>query len=177
MSNSLVCKNAILAVITLAITIGIVYSAENISNEEYSQSHIKTRSVVSKSSNAIVPAGEHISASLTDIISSESAYRGQKVILLIGDDYKYNNKVIAPKGSYISGTIIGLNNQDDSSEVSITIRFMQITTPSGLIIPISSIVKVNADDNKTIELPANSNLEITLTQPITLTEINYSYEY
>lgn len=92
----------------------------------------------------MVPAGATVKAMLTAPLSSEYTTTGQTVTLVLNNDFYYSNKLIAPAGSTIYGTVIesskakrgGINGK-------LCVRFNQIYTPYGTQIPISAVIKTN----------------------------------
>lgn len=92
-----------------------------------------------------VPAGTSFPATATMEISSESLTLGQSVCIALAQDFHYNNTLVAPMGSSINGTVVqvkksgraGINGQ-------LMIRFTNIITPYGQMIPISA--KIQTDD-------------------------------
>lgn len=91
-----------------------------------------------------VPAGEHISAVVTSPISSETMLVGQNVTMALGTDFYYNNNLIAPAGSSVTGTVIEVSKAKHGSlNGKLLIRFTQITTPYGAQIPISAVIKTS----------------------------------
>ncbi len=93
----------------------------------------------------MVPSGTKIPATATMELSSESLVLGQSVMAAITSDFYYNNTLIAPVGSSVNGTVIqvkkagraGVNGQ-------LMIKFTNITTPYGKMIPISA--KIQTED-------------------------------
>ena len=160
----------------------------------------------------------------------------------LGSDFYYNNKLIAPAGSTVTGTVIEASKaKHGSMNGKLCVRFSQITTPVGTQIPISAVIKTNDnsgvlvggtkmdvtkeytkdlavgsaagalsglvfgalaggdklgrgvalgtavgaggglaksvwDKGNNVTIPANAGVELVLTQPITATASNYSYE-
>ena len=195
-----------------------------------------------KGSVVMVPAGATVSAVLTTPISSEYTTVGQTVNLAIGSDFKYGDKLIAPAGSTITGTVIEASKaKHGSMNGNLCVRFTQITTPYGTQIPINAVIKTEDgtgvlvggtkmdvtkeyakdlavgsaagalsglvfgalaggdklgrgvalgtavgaggglvksawDKGNDVEIPANSVIEILLTQPVTASSSNYYYE-
>ena len=92
----------------------------------------------------MVPAGTTVKAMLTAPLSSEYTTSGQTVSLALNNDFYYEDKLIAPAGSTIYGTVIesskakrgGINGK-------LCVRFSQIYTPYGTQIPISAVIKTN----------------------------------
>lgn len=93
-----------------------------------------------------VPAGAVTSVMLTSPLSTETTMVGSPVGATLVQDFVYNNKVIAQKGSTVSGTVVkarkaGIANRDGQIQVV----FNNITTPQGYNIPINAVFKT--DDN------------------------------
>ena len=188
-----------------------------------------------------VPAGSNFNATLTTELSSASLTVGQPVYMVLGHDFYYGDKLVAPSGSSVSGTVIEVQSaQHGSINGKLSVRFNQITTPMGTVIPISAVIKTDdnsgvlvggtktdvakeytkdlavgsaagalsglvfgalaggsigrgaalgtavgaggglvksaIDKGKDVDIPANSNVELYLTQPITVSASNYSFE-
>ncbi len=187
-----------------------------------------------------VPAGTKVDIVVTSPISSEYTTLGQNVSVALGSDFYYNNKLVAPAGSTVSGIVIESSKaKRGSMNGKLAIRFTQILTPYGVAIPISGIiattdntgvliggtkadvakdyakdlavgsaggavtgvvfgalsggsvgrgaalgtavgagaglVKSVWDKGDDVILPANSKLDIVLTQPITVNPASYDY--
>lgn len=194
-----------------------------------------------KGSVVTVPAGASFPAMLTYELSSANAATGQAVTMALNKDFYYNNKLIAPSGSIVNGTVVEVTHAKHGSlNGKICVRFTQIITPMGTQIPISAVIKTDdnsgvltagtkmdvtknyakdlavgsaagalsgvvfgalaggsvgrgaalgtavgaggglvkaaIDKGSDVVIPANSSLEIMLTQPITAAASNYSYE-
>lgn len=88
-----------------------------------------------------VPAGTKIGIVTTSPISSEFVTLGQNVSAALNSDFYYNNKLIAPAGSVVTGTVIEANSaKRGSMNGKLAIRFTQIITPYGVVIPVSAII-------------------------------------
>ena len=88
-----------------------------------------------------VPQGTKTSAVLSQNLNSQSCSTGTNVYATLNNDFKYNSKVIAPKGSMVSGTVVkckkaGIGNRNGQIQV----RFTNIRTPQGYNIPISAMI-------------------------------------
>ena len=188
-----------------------------------------------------VPAGAVVPIVTTRELSSTNLTQGQLVQLALGSDFYYENKLIAPAGSTVSGTVTtckqatwgGINGK-------LKITFTQITTPQGIQIPINGVIKTSdgtgllvggtkldvtkeyakdaaagaavgalsglvlgalsggsvgqgaalgtavgaggglikggATKGTDVSIPANSSVDIILTQPITVQPSSYSFE-
>ena len=188
----------------------------------------------------MVPSGVLMPAMTTVPISSNSAVVGQAVHLVLGSDFYYNNQLIAPAGSSVSGSIVEVSKaKRGSMNGKLCVRFTQILTPYGNQIPISAVIKTDDmsgvlvggtkldvtkdyakdlaagsaagalsglvfgalaggevgrgaalgtavgaggglvksiwDKGNDVEIPANANIELILTQPITTTNSSYGY--
>ena len=247
-------KNKILATVMILSlsSINLAYAAANYSFEQmqpqpvYNSNYVQQPMQYSSSQplhgNVImVPAGTSMPAMLTTPISSASASVGQAVTMALNSDFYYNNKLIAPVGSMISGTVIEASKaKRGSMNGKLSIRFTQIFTPYGTQIPISAVIKTDDntgvliggtkldvtkdyakdlaagsaagalsglvfgalaggnvgrgaalgtavgaggglvksvwDKGNDVEIPANSCIDLMLTQPITVSTSGYSYE-
>lgn len=88
-----------------------------------------------------VPAGTKINIVTTSPISSEYVTLGQTVSAALSKDFYYNNKLVAPAGSVVSGMVIEASSaKRGSMNGKLAIRFTQIVTPYGVVIPISAII-------------------------------------
>ena len=129
-------------------------------NSQYVQQPMQYSSSQPLHGNVVmVPAGSSLPAMLTAPISSANASAGQSVSLVLNSDYYYNNKLIAPAGSTVSGTIIEASKaKRGSMNGKLCIRFTQIYTPYGTQIPISAVIKT--DDNTGV-LIGGTKLDVT----------------
>lgn len=234
------------------ITLNPVFAASNYSfqqpqtqpvyNSQYVQYPMQySTSQPLQGSVIMVPAGTALPAMLMTPLSSASAAVGQGVTMALNSDFYYNNKLIAPAGSTISGTVIEASRaKRGSMNGKLSIRFTQIFTPYGTQIPISAVIKTDDnsgvliggtkmdvtkeyakdlavgsatgalsglvfgalaggnvgrgaalgtavgaggglvksvwDKGNDVEIPANSCIDLMLTQPITVSASSYSYE-
>jgi hypothetical protein len=91
-----------------------------------------------------VPAGTNLPAVVSTPISSEFLTMGQPVSVTLGSDFYYNNCLIAPAGSTVSGTVTQVKKATHGSiNGSLRLRFTEITTPYGSRIPISAQIKTD----------------------------------
>ena len=188
-----------------------------------------------------VPAGSQFPATLTSSLSSANTTLGQNVTMVIGKDFYYGDKLIAPAGSTVFGTVTSVTAAKHGSlNGKLAVRFTQITTPTGNQIPLSAVIKTDdnsgvltggtkmdvakeytkdlavgsaagalsglvfgalaggsigrgaalgtavgaggglvksaIDKGHDVEIPANSTIELYVTQPITVSASNYSFE-
>lgn len=90
----------------------------------------------------MVPAGTSINAMLTAPLSSQYNSTGQTVSLALNNDFYYGERLIAPAGSTIYGTIIEASKAKRGGiNGKVCVRFSQIFTPYGTQIPISAVFK------------------------------------
>lgn len=129
-------------------------------NSQYVQQPMQYSSSQPLHGNVVmVPAGSSLPAMLIAPISSANASAGQSVSLVLNSDYYYNNKLIAPAGSTVSGTVIEASKaKRGSMNGKLCIRFTQIYTPYGTQIPISAVIKT--DDNTGV-LIGGTKLDVT----------------
>ena len=188
-----------------------------------------------------VPAGSQFPATLTYGLSSADATIGQAVYMNLGKDFYYGDKLVAPAGSSVIGTVTAVTPaKHGSMNGKLAVRFTQITTPMGSQIPISAVIKTDdnsgvlmggttadvakeytkdvaigsaagalsglvfgalaggsvgrgaalgtavgaggglvksaIDKGHDVVIPANSTIELYVTQPITVSASNYSFE-
>ena len=242
----------ILVLISLFCINGSVLAASNYSFEQiqtqpvYNSNYVQQPMQYSTSQPlhgnvVMVPAGTSMPAMLTTTLSSENSSVGQTVTMVLNSDFYYNNKLIAPAGSTISGTVLEASKaKRGSMNGKLSIRFTQIFTPYGTQIPISAVIKTDDntgvliggtkldvtkeyakdlaagsaagalsglvfgalaggdigrgtalgtavgaggglvksvwDKGNEVEIPANSCIDLMLTQPITVSTSSYSYE-
>ena len=133
-------KRNIVKVIILALFLFLNIStfnvcfAQNSSNEYYKK-------------ELFIPAGITCRALLTQNINAKSSVVGQKITLLLMEDFKYNDTLIAPEGSEIQGTITEVEPPRYANRhAQLSARFTIIRTPYNNIVPISAIFLT--DDNK-----------------------------
>ncbi len=92
----------------------------------------------------MVPAGANIPAVTTSEISSAFMTLGQNVSVALGSDYYYNGQLVAPAGSQVNGNIILLRKGGMAGKNGqLKIRFTNILTPYGQMIPISGTVRTD----------------------------------
>ncbi len=97
-----------------------------------------------KGSVVTVPAGHNFMAVVTTPISSANIATGETVSVALGSDLYYNGNLIAPAGSAVTGTAIEASKAKHGSlNGKLLVRFTQITTPYGIQIPISAVIKTS----------------------------------
>ena len=112
----------------------------------YQQNNYNYNSGTLKGSIVTVTAGEQFKTVVTTPLSSENLTLGQNVTLALGSDFYYGNNLIAPAGSSVSGTVLEVSKaKHGSMNGKLLVRFTQITTPYGIQIPISAVIKT--EDN------------------------------
>ncbi len=89
-----------------------------------------------------VPAGQSFPAVVTTPLSSANLTTGQSVSIALGSDFYYNENLIAPAGSSVTGTVLEVSKaKHGSMNGKLMLRFTQIVTPYGIQIPISAVIK------------------------------------
>ena len=132
----------ILAIMTTIVVFNTQTSvfAQNMS--PVSVDSLKTRTVN-------VPAGATFKAVTTTPIDTTVSVAGQSVTMVLISDFVYLTKLIAPKGSSIVGSVIETSSAKHGNvNAKLFLRFTQIITPTGMVIPISAVVKT--EDNSGI---------------------------
>ena len=91
-----------------------------------------------------VPAGAVVPVVTTQELASNNLTQGQMIQLALGSDFYYNNRLIAPAGSIVTGTVTTCKKATwGSINGKLKITFTQITTPQGIQIPINGVIKTN----------------------------------
>lgn len=246
-------KKLIIVLAAFLCMAGVTYSSENYNYTENSQTPIyqpsnyvseqqTTSNGTLMGSVVTVPAGQSLQAVVTTPLSSASLTLGQNVSLALGSDFYYNNNLIAPAGSSITGSVVEVSKaKHGSMNGKLSVRFTQIVTPYGIQIPISAVIKTTDesgvlvggtkmdvvkeytkdlaigsaagavsgvvfgalaggnigrgaalgtavgaggglvksvwDKGDDVEIPASSQIELTLTQPITVNPAIYNSNY
>ncbi len=148
---------------------GIAYSAENYNYKQGSTTPVYQPSYYNglnqsanstlKGSVITVPAGQSFPAVVTVPLNSANLTLGQNVTLALGSDFYYNNNLIAPAGSSITGSVLEVSKaKRGSMNGKLLVRFTQIVTPYGIQIPISAVIKT--DDNKGV-LIGGTKMDVT----------------
>ncbi len=163
-------KNLFVTLAVLAFSANVCFSAENYNysanpvTPSYQPAYYNNGSQYPnngtlKGSVVTVPAGQEIKAVVTTPLNSANLSLGQNVTLALGSDFYYNNKLIAPAGSSITGSVIDVSKaKRGSMNGRLLIRFTQIVTPYGIQIPISAVIKTT--DN-TGTLVGGTKLDVT----------------
>lgn len=234
-------KELSLVLITAFLATNASFAANNYNFESENQTQTYKSGQPLKGYLVSVPAGAVVPVTTTQELASNSLTKGQMVQLALGSDFYYNNKLIAPAGSTVKGTVTickkatwgGLNGK-------LKITFTEITTPQGIQIPINGVIKTTdgtgllvggtkldvakeytkdaaagaaigalsgvvfgalaggsvgqgaalgtavgagggvvkggATKGTDVSIPANSTVDLILTQPITVQPSTYSYE-
>jgi len=161
-------NNRFIAAMLLALLITPAFAGSNFSYQQtqvqpagsYYQQPLQYSTTQPLQGNVVmVPAGTSIPATFTTGISSSSVKAGEMVSTVLSSDYYYNNKLIAPAGSTITGTVIEASKaKRGSMNGKLSVRFTQIITPYGNLIPISAVIKT--DDNSGV-LVGGTKLDVT----------------
>lgn len=118
------------------------YTTQQYTQIPYSTQSTTTSSQPLKGYVAVVPAGTNISVTTTTEINSSTATLGQAVSTVLASDFYYNNTLIAPAGSTVTGNVTYVRKDGRAGKNGqLQIRFTQINTPYGNIIPISAMIK------------------------------------
>lgn len=91
-----------------------------------------------------VPPGIGFGAVVSAPLSSEYLTMGQPVSVTMGSDFYYNNCLIAPAGSTVTGVVTQVTKAKHGTiNGSLRLRFTEITTPYGTRIPISAGIRTD----------------------------------
>ena len=125
----------------------------------YQQNNYNINNGTLRGSVVTVPAGQQFKTVVTTPLSSQNLTLGQTVTLALGSDFYYNNNLIAPAGSSVTGTVLEVSKAKHGSlNGKLFVRFTQIITPYGIQIPISAVIKTN--DNTGV-LIGGTKLDVT----------------
>ena len=145
--------------------------------------------MTAKNAVVTVPAGQALQTIVTTPISSNHLYLGQTVTVVTGEDFYYNGNLVAPVDSVLIGSVINVSKAKNESNGELLLRFTQLTTPYGIKVPISAIIK---NDNKQgklfgydaekeggadVNIPVTTPMTLVLTQPITVNPEMYNSNY
>jgi len=90
----------------------------------------------------MVPANTTFPAVVMTPLSSETARLGDNVCFYLGSDFYYGNKLIAGAGSRVNGTVImAKKGKAANLQGKLQVRFTNIVTPTGQIIPINASIE------------------------------------
>lgn len=145
-------KKIIMSLALFICCAGVSYSAENFNYTQNTavplyqpSNYVQQQTPVNgtlKGSVVTVPAGQNFQAVVTTPLSSETLTLGQNVSIALGSDFYYNNNLIAPAGSAVSGSVLQVSKAKlGSMNGKLLVRFTQIVTPYGIQIPISAVIK------------------------------------
>lgn len=142
-------KKILLSVLIAGFLSGLCFASDSFNaayNQNYTSSNQLSPAKVQnttalKEGVVTVPAGETFKCVFLSPVSSESAYTGQEINLALVNDFYYNNVLVAPAGSSVTGTVIEVSKAKHGSlSGKISFRFTHILTPAGYDIPISAII-------------------------------------
>lgn len=141
-------RKILLALIITAVMSGMTFAQDDGSyNKNYATTVNLTNNVNNsaiKEGVITVPAGESFRCVFMSPISSETAYGGEEITLAVANDFYYNNILVAPAGSTVTGAVIEVSKAKHGSvSGKLTLRFTHIITPAGYDIPISAIIKTS----------------------------------
>lgn len=118
-----------------------VYNTGNynaVQGTQYPQNNVLQGNVV------MVPAGTPVKVNVTTPLSSADMTAGQNVTMSINEDFYYDNKLIAPAGSVIQGTVVEASKaKRGSMNGKLCVRFNMIITPYGSQLPISAVIRTD----------------------------------
>lgn len=134
-------KHIILSLIAVFLVTNASYAATNFDYDSQSQTYTGQPL---KGHLVSVPAGSVVPMVTTRELSSNNLVKGQLVQLALGSDFYYNNQLIAPAGSIVSGTVtVAKKAKFGAINGSLKVNFTQITTTQGFQIPINGVIKTN----------------------------------
>ncbi len=170
-----------LAIILTAIIVNFIIFANVVLSAPYG---------ATKSAVVTIPEGQIIRTIVTTPLTSNHLSLGQNVTMVLGEDFYYNNKLVAPMDSVVYGSVIKVSKATAEEEGKLLLRFTRITTPYGIQVPVSAIVKnsnkigiLSGFDNefatasKDVDIPVTTPVDLILIQPITVNPEIYNTNY
>lgn len=170
----------------IAVLISMILGICNI----FAQSFAGVPNGKTKEAVITVPEGKSFKTIVTTPLTSEYLTLGQKVTTVLGEDFYYNGKLIAPMESVVTGSVIKVLKASDDTNGELLLRFTRITTPYGIQIPVSAVIKNNhqtgllsgenknfASEKGDVDIPVNTPVDLLLIQPITVNPEVYNLNY
>lgn len=145
-------RKLLFGIMLVVLSSGVTFGSENFNyNTNYSYNSLyqtgynnAQKPSLTKGELITVPAGEVFRCIFMEPVSSETAQTGEEITLALAQDFYYGNNLIAPAGSKVTGTVIGVAKAKHGSlSGKLTLRFTHIITPFGLNIPISAMIKTS----------------------------------
>ena len=116
---------------------------------------LKTGDLTTKQKVILVPPSTTMTVLTTYELNSNALLPGQTVTVALPDNFFYNDVLVAPKGSIITGKVIEVEQaKQNGLNGKLYLRFSLITTPYGLQMPIVGVIKT---DDLTGVLTAKNN--------------------
>lgn len=110
----------------------------------------------------MIPVNTIFTVKALNPISSETAKKGDRALFYFGSDFFYKNKLVAPLGSKLIGTVVTVKKDE------LLINFTKIQTSTGQLIPVyaqietkdgSGVVKSgNIKENTAVNIENNSKI-------------------
>ena len=133
---------------------------------------LKQGELTTKQKVITVPSSTVMTVLTTYELNSNALLPGQTVSVVLPENFFYNDVMIAPKGSVLTGNVVTVERaKQDGTDGKLHLRFSMITTPYGLQIPVVAIVKTgdlsgvlvgNSELNDTVKVE-NKNTNKTKT--------------
>ncbi len=234
-------KQLSLVLVSTFLVTNISFAASNYTFESTNQPQQYTSNQPLRGYLVSVPAGAVVPVTTTSELASNTLTQGQMIQLPLSSNFYYDNKLIAPAGSTVTGTVTTCKKATwGSINGKLKITFTQITTPQGVQIPINGVIRTSdgsgllvggtkldvakeytkdaaagaaigalsgvvfgalaggsvgqgaalgtavgaggglvkggATKGTDVKIPANSTIDMILTQPVTVQPSHYSYE-
>jgi len=105
---------------------------------------LKTGDLTTKQKVILVPPSTTMTVLTTYELNSNALLPGQTVTVALPDNFFYNDVLVAPKGSIITGKVIEVEQaKQNGLNGKLYLRFSLITTPYGLQMPIVGVIKTD----------------------------------
>ncbi len=134
---------------------------------QYSMVHAAVSFVDNEESSYIyIPAGSNCEGIVAQTVDYSTVITGQNIDIILLNDFKYKDKIIASSGSVIEGKITDKHTKNGKVE-GLKIRFTSIRTLYNNIIPVNALVVLDGDIEAK-KLIANDKINLYFSQPITI---------
>lgn len=127
---------------SLVLSSNLALAASNYTSSPYVPNYAGNQYVQPLQGNVVmIPAGSDIAAVTTCELNSATLILGQSVSVTLPQDYFYNNTLVASAGSVVNGNVIMVKKASfGTRNGQLQIRFTNLMTPQGQVIPISGMI-------------------------------------
>ena len=126
--------------IAISMTILSVYANPSVGDRV----PLKPSDLTTKQKVIVVPPSTTMTVLTTYELNSSALLPGQTVTVALPENFFYNDVLVAPKGSTLTGKVIEVEQaKQNGLNGKLYLRFSLITTPYGLQMPMVAVVKTD----------------------------------